>query len=389
MNSNLQPVTPGGPRQADVAALAAELDNLWQSARSDLEGQDAVTRACALTLLVYTESEADAREVSNLVGALTLQNPCRALILVVLPNEPTAELSASISTVCQLPPPGVTQVCCEHVTLVARGERVQDLDKVVIPLMVSGLPVSLWWRAGCPLQFDYFAKVLRHIDRVYVDSEWYPHPESDLPALAEAIRKSSHPAIITDMNWARITPWRELAAACFDSVETRPYLDRINQVRIEYRAGGADSPPGLAQGLLFAAWLAVRLGWKTAGKSDAGSSKAEGKKGDGSRLFTWRGRQGDIRVQLLPGQGGPRCSSGFLTVEMKAAGNDPATFTLTCGAKSRCVSTRIEIPGHPVRESTAHLQVFDEVALLNEELKFSSRDRIYEEALGMVASMTA
>jgi len=386
LSSNLQPVTLGGAREANVAALASELDALWQSA-GDADGRDAVTRACALTLLINTESEEGASEVSNLVGALTLQNPCRALILVVKPNESPAGLSASISAVCQLPAPGVKQVCCEHVTLVARGERVHDLDKVVIPLMVSGLPVCLWWRTGRPLEFDYFGKILRFIDRVYVDSELYSNPESDLPSLSQSIVKSSSPATITDMNWARITPWRELASACFDAVERRPYLGRINQVRIEYRAAGADTPPCLAQALLFTAWLGARLGWKPEGSRK--TSEEGGKNGAGSRLFRFKGEQGQIRVQLVPGHAGPKCSSGFLNVEMKVAGDSPATFTLICGARSKCVVTRTEIPGQPRQESTAHLEVFDEVALLNEELKFSGRDRIYEEALAMVAAMAS
>lgn len=388
MSQNLQPLTLGGPREANVAALAEELDALWQSA-GDAEGREDVTRACALTLLIYTESERGAREVSNLVGALTLQNPCRALILVVQPNESPAGLSASISAVCQLPASGVKQVCCEHVTLVARGERVHDLDKVVVPLMVSGLPVCLWWRAGSPLQFDYFGKILRFIDRLCVDSEWYPNPESDLPSLAQTIQKTSSLAAITDMNWARVTPWRELAAACFDPDGMRFYLRQINQVRIEYRAGAADSPPCLAQGLLFAAWLAARLGWKAAGVGQSGLEEGEKRNGEGNRLLTFKGRQGDIRVQLVPGLAGPRCSSGFLTIEMKVAGDAPAKFTLICGPESKSVVTRIEIPGHPPQESTVHLQVFDEVALLNEELKLSSRDRVYEETLAMVASMTS
>jgi hypothetical protein len=110
LNADLKPITMGGPREANVAALASELDALWKSADA-AEALDAVTRACALTLLIYTESEEGAREVSDLVGALTLQNPCRALILVVRPQESPSGLSATISAVCQLPASGVKQVC--------------------------------------------------------------------------------------------------------------------------------------------------------------------------------------------------------------------------------------------------------------------------------------
>src|SRR5439155_4604061 len=120
LSQNLEPVALGAPREANVAALAAELDALWRSAAGESAGHAAVTRACALTLLIFTESEDAAREVSNLLGALTLQNPCRALILVVRPEDKPAGVSAWISAVCQLPAPGEKQVCFQHVTVVAR-----------------------------------------------------------------------------------------------------------------------------------------------------------------------------------------------------------------------------------------------------------------------------
>ena len=117
MPDTSQNITPGESREANVSALAAELDALWRSAGKDDEGRHPVTKACALTLLVYTESDEAAREVSNLIGALTLQNPCRALIMVVRPDDSPAGLSARVSAVCQLPAPGEKQVCCEHVTI--------------------------------------------------------------------------------------------------------------------------------------------------------------------------------------------------------------------------------------------------------------------------------
>ena len=57
------------------------------------------------------------------------------------------------------------------------------------------------------------------------------------------------------------------------------------------------------------------------------------------------------------------------------------------GRKS--VVTRLELPGRLSVERIVHLAVPDEVELVNEELKYARRDRIYEEALAMIARMTA
>ncbi len=47
--------------------------------------ESAVTRASALTLLVYVDCEEAAREVSNLIADVTRQNPCRTVMMVMDP----------------------------------------------------------------------------------------------------------------------------------------------------------------------------------------------------------------------------------------------------------------------------------------------------------------
>ena len=39
---------------------------------------------------------------------------------------------------------------------------------------------------------------------------------------------------ISDLNWGRITPWRELIAQFFDVTEYRPYLVNVNEIEIEH-----------------------------------------------------------------------------------------------------------------------------------------------------------
>ena len=60
---------------------------------------------------------------------------------------------------------------------------------------------------------------------------------------------------------------------------------------------------------------------------------------------------------------------------------------MACGGDLNVVITRIEIPGRQPIERTVRLRVLDEIGLLNEELKFPNRDRLYEEVLGAVALM--
>lgn len=389
MGDTLQALISGEPREADVSALTAELDELWRTAAKDSASEHAVMRACALTLLVYTESEEAAQEVSQLLAALTLQNPCRAVIMVVRPEESPSSLSAWISAVCQLPAPGEKQVCCEHITIVARGDSVQDLDKVVIPLMVSGLPVYCWWRAGRTTEPEPFQRMMRYVDRVILDSGLFLNPQADLAAVSDRIQRSSGQRFINDLNWARITPWRQLLAQCFDSEQTRPYLDRINEVHIEYSERGTSTNPSLGQGLLFMAWLASRLGWDAVGGAPQAETAETLREESGTGFFSFHGRAGDIRVRLIPRRGASECAAGFLAIELNASGDTRASFSLSCGGDKNVVFTRIEMAGRPPISQTVHLEVLDEVGLLNEELKFPNRDRLYEEVLGVLAPLRA
>src|SRR5205823_5362245 len=65
----------------------------------------------------------------------------------------------------------------------------------------------------------------------------------------------------SDMNWERLTRWREMVAQFFDGAQLRPYLDRINQVRIEFALSKRGGPVNRAQALMLGGWLASRLGW--------------------------------------------------------------------------------------------------------------------------------
>lgn len=381
MGGGLQSLTSGKPRAASVPDLEEELSALWRSASEGSEGEGAVTRACALTLLIYAESEEAAREVSNLVSEVTRQNPCRAIIIVEDPKARAAEMTAWISAHCNLPAAGDKQVCCEQVTVLARGESVMGLESVVVPLTVSGLPVHLWWRARQFNPPEYFGQILRASNRVMVDSGRFANPRSDLQTLAaRAQNLSGRPAVI-DLNWVRLTPWRELIAQCFDSSETRPLLGRLCEARFEFERESVRKTTQETQSLLLAGWLASRLGWESVGRSEARDE-------EGLSLRFKRGA-GEKQIQLVPCRFEGAGSGVCLSIAMKSDGASPAVFSLRRGTDAETVRESIEISGRPAVTRTVRLQVSDEVEVVNEELKFLGRDRVFEEALAMVARMTS
>ena len=384
MTETLQLLTFGEPRPANVGDLEAELSALWRSVAEGPQpatGDHAVIRACALNLLVYVESEEEGREVSNVVSQVTLQNPCRAMVMITQPTSRQTALTAWISAHCHLPVAGEKQVCSEEISIAASGEAVADLASVVVPLTVSGLPVYLWWRAGRYQPLSPFSQILRISDHVVVDSARFPDPPADLSSFATQVDKSSGDIAFSDLNWTRLTPWRELVAQCFDPPELRPRLEQLAEIRIEYERGQDGGAGGLGCALLIIGWLASRLSWVPRGHSVTSA--------DGTRLLIFKSGSLLVRVNAVPVEVAASCPGDLVSLTLKTEGTPGVSFALISQPECNGVLARTELAGRPPLEHTSRLETAGEVELLNEELKFASRDRVYEQTLNMVARMTS
>lgn len=379
MALKLESLTGGEPREVQISDLEKEISALWRSLAEKSEGHEAVTRASALTLLVYVESEEEGREVANLVSALTEQNPCRAVIMIAQPEGAPPGFSAAISARCHLSSPGRKQVCCEQITVTARGAALEDLDHVVLPLTVSGLPVYLWWRTK---RFDpphFLHQMLRISNQVVVDSARFGDPEADLPGLAKRVQEMSGHVGFLDLNWARITPWRELIAQCFDIPGAREYAERLTRVSIEYEQKSSRLAAQAVQALLLEGWMASRLKWEPANRA--------AKRKDGTDSVFLKSAKGKVEIQRVAREFEGGGKGVCFTITLEAAGDPPAAFTLERGPDGRSVVTRAEFQGRPPITRTVRLEVLDEAQLMNQELQYPHRDKGYEEALAMVVRL--
>jgi glucose-6-phosphate dehydrogenase assembly protein OpcA len=378
LKDTLQEIASGEPQPANVAAIEAGLSAMWRSAAEGMPPESAVTRATALTLLVYVDDENAAREVSNLVADVTRQNPCRTIVMLMEPQAAPVGLTATVSAHCHIPVAGEKQICSEQITLHARGETGPELASVVLPLVVSGLPVYLWWRARRFAVPAYFDQILRVTQHVIVDSARFSATGNDLRELAAWLGKYSGRIRLSDLNWARATPWRELLAQSFDSPDRRPYLERLRAVRIEYEMESARLTTQRAQGLLLAGWLATRLGWEFRRAETSGENVPR------TYHFQSGGREIKVERVLRKVQGGG--SGVCFSLELEA---DGARFAFSRGLDGKVVHTLAEVPGLAPMGRIVRIEVLDEVEILNEELKVSGRDRVYEAALALVARMTS
>lgn len=367
-----QTVPLAEPKRVDIEAIERELHGLWRDAaeaHAGEAGQD-VIRAC-IGNLVAVVTEARLETAADVVDALTVQHPCRALVIVLDPAAPAAGLEASITARCHLPETGGKQVCCEQIVISARGDVADEVPALVLALLVADLPVFLWWDAGPSVESRLLDSLAGIADRVIIDSRNLLDAE-DLGLLAAARDRLPHTAF-GDLNWSRLTPWRELVAQAFDAASHRPLLGRITGLRI---AHGGDE----IQSLLLAGWVGSRLGWEPSG----------GEASNGRSRYALTDRSGHpVAVEILAEPGPSSPGRGVARLELSAGEGDAFRLTVDGREEAHALTTTLMAGDQPTRRRAVRWDPAFPVDLLGQQLEVFGRDAVYEEALMLAGRLAA
>ena len=377
MESRQQTVLLEEPREVSLAHLEQELTQLWKETESSRgDSFHPVIRACTMNLVVVTENESRADAVAEMVGEVTLEHPAR-IFLVVLDRKTTdASLNAWISARCAIPEPGQEQVCCEQITLVARGPDVQKITSAVTSLLVPDVSTMLLWKSAIDAADPILRSLLSITDRALIDSSEELAPMDTLLAWRALVHAGIGVAKLGDLGWTHVTAWRAVLGRAFQPGETRGVLQALDNVTIEYSATLSPRHSGFSQALLFMGWLAHALEWKSAGTPcDAR---------EGSVRCTFHKGKRSVHVQLTP---------------VAASGNDPggierivigdgADFKLELReAEPRSDILMIEMRGGQTQQSVVPLRILSESELIARELEILQRDEQYEQSLDALVAV--
>lgn len=359
------------PARVDVRAIEREVQRLWRevSERPEAvlgEGVAApVTRICTLTLLAVASTERTALRMTDVIGHLVAQHPCRS-ILLRLRDDAEDRLEAFIALHCGRGAPGRAPVCCEQITVEAAGRALARVPGLIFPLLVPDLPVYVWWPEEVPYGGGPSGDVLRRLievaDALVVDSGTLAEPVEALAGLAALARPL--PRGLRDLTWGRLTPWRDLLAQTFDPEPMAAALDRVDQVHIVSSGPAGTQPVG---GLLLLGWLGSRLGWEPEGPAVRTGDQVEGR---------CRRSGGTIHVRLAGGSG------PVTSVELAAGGQDRVLVRLS-RSSDEGPSARVDVRtgrGRP-RVHTTGFVSFDEVGLLAREIDLAAPDLAFVDSL--------
>jgi glucose-6-phosphate dehydrogenase assembly protein OpcA len=270
-------------------------------------------------------------------------------------------------------------VCCEQVTIKASEDHLNEAPSAIVPLLISDLPVYLWWRAVPKLQDKELYSRLRAIsDRVVIDSARFNDPEGDMHRLAKTFDHGGQGAALSDLNWARLTTWRALLAGFYDVQAYRPRLDRLQRITVSY-AAPADNPSAIStRALLLGGWLVSRLGWKF----DPAASLRDGN----SAAFGFKA--GDRSVQLGFSHTERPIQPGHLaSVTLSTDGEGCCEFSVRRSADGARIETAATVEDEQRPKRVLSYETLEESALISKELEIPGFDRVYEEAVRAAAQL--
>jgi glucose-6-phosphate dehydrogenase assembly protein OpcA len=274
--------------------------------------------------------------------------------------------------------------------LTVRGEAADHLSGVVAPLLIHDLPTHVWWPGDPPFNDPVFDQLVEMGDRVLFDSSDF----GDLLAGLRRLGSLRHASGVGDLSWERLSWWQELTAQFFDAPRFRRYLPNLSRLLIRYAVApegvaGTDgdareSAPGvsspMAQAILYAGWIATRLGWRRHGTLEPLR--------DGAFRLRLEGRHEMVELAVRPETTAAVRPGELMSVRLRSLGETGAAeFIIDRDGDDAMVATNAD--GMTALLRRVAMDSPPEAELLSAQLTNDVVDPVYEDALRAGAILIA
>jgi glucose-6-phosphate dehydrogenase assembly protein OpcA len=356
----------GTPVEVDIAVIEKELRSFWKSA--DQMGPGAVMRACSCNLVSFLRNRNTAEEYLPILSTVSEWHPSRSILAYVEPDDVLnpPDMHAWISAQCSIPLSGGPQVCCEAITIAARNRARMNVPYTVTSLLVPDLPVYLYWRSFRITDRDLIERMARFSRLLIVDSHQSRQDPQNRLQILQLLLDQPAGISMRDLNWARITAWRDLIAQFFDAPCSVGYVREVSEVEITRHLSAPNSIP--TRTLLLTGWMTSSLGWKLLSAKRTGDTWES----------RWRRENGEVRVSFTGKELRPGQVPGINSVTMRSG--DGAEFSVFVEAGSRYLSAVASIEGNRIIHSVPE-DALDEASLLIRELSYTGEDVVFKKAL--------
>ncbi|HMJ00540.1 MAG TPA: glucose-6-phosphate dehydrogenase assembly protein OpcA [Gaiellaceae bacterium] len=224
-------------KDVSIGDVVSALYRLRTESAGETEGPN--LRTSVMTHLAWVPPEWQEAAVETLAG-LGDRHPSRGVLL--FPEESATDgIDARVSVLAFPLSHHRRHIAAEVIELHLRGRTREAPASIIMPLVVTGLPVFLRWRGRPPFGEPTAEQLVDVCDRLIVDSgEWPDVPEAyrDVPFDRTAC---------SDIAWRRTEPWRRALAGLWPGIA---------------KAGELKAAGPIAEASLLAGWLSSRLGHK-------------------------------------------------------------------------------------------------------------------------------
>lgn len=354
----------------ETGAIETELAQLWKSAAA--QGYE---RAGTSTVLAYSPHEGAYENAVPALAELARRQSCRIIAMIAAmeaeENESAAYLSAHFHDVER------KKVGCEQITLIARGNKVDQLAEMATPLLAEKLPVTLWWQGDLPEENVLFEKLLATCQHLIFDSADGRDVGNTL-SQARALSLYWKNGIGGDLNWLRLSQWRDLIAKFMASEPAASLRNQVSEVALEVMA----APEGdvhFAQPFLVLGWLANLLSWKL--------NEPLTPAGENVFLTSWQNKDkevaGKITLRNLETDSeAPTAAGAMMSAQISLRPNEaPVVVAMQRNLPAAQVTIRVSNGGQVLSDSTANFPEATMADLLVQAMARDRRDTDYESAL--------
>lgn len=366
MQTELSRYSARGETLPGTGGIDSAFLTLLRKADQEMGGLPAA-RARVLNLVLCVPNSEKSRllkRAHRAIEGIVQAHPSRTIIVQVEPDNGPDGVEATPSLRGEHIGTAAHEIMFEQVEVLAKGEAAEHVAEAVFPLLVSDLPVIVWWLGEPDVDSLGFRRLANLADRIIVDSNDFKNPIPGLLRLA-ALAGSSQTKWC-DFAWSRLTGWRELTAQMFDSAATVPMLENITGVEVHY----SGEP---IQALLLVGWLGSRLGWKFERKQGAA------RLGASSLNATLRSSSEHIEVVLKHVRGSKDNEIGAVNAVTLRTRTD--TFQVRRAKNIDFADIVVDRGDGPTIHQTLPLPPETDASLLSAELTMGGYDLVFEDAL--------
>lgn len=340
-----------------VAEIEQQLREIWKGFSETGHKGDAVTRAQVMNLIAYSSSKDADAQISQILAGVSVENPGRMIVLIRDRELPESVINSWVNALCHIASGGRQQVCCEQIVIHAGERDPFRWSSVVLPLIVPDVPVFLWWNDPPHADLPLLNAILEATDRLILDSSL----ASDFNTIVELMQQHGEWLAISDLNWARLTPWRQAIAGFYDHLACGRRLQEIHRIEIVTESNSEQT--GSAS--LLIGWFASGLGWKRAGKSG---------------LHNAQQMPVAVNIDRRPG-------ASDRLLEVNLLGPD-AKYSVSLMEDSLHLQTRATIRNKDRGTQVVKLPDQTLSGLIRREVSILGRDEIYEKSLRFLTDKT-